>query len=499
MGVVGILLSLLLLMYLAYRDVSVILLAPVCALLAVLLDGDTPMLAAYTQIFMGAVGKFVVSYFPLFLLGAVFGKLMDDSGCVMKLASLISRVAGPERAILSIVISCGILTYGGVSLFVIVFTVFPLCSSLFRQAGLPRRLIPAAIALGSFTFTMTALPGSVQIQNMIPMKYFGTTSFAAPGLGCIGGAIMFLLGMLWLNLQAARARQRGEGFDGPVPNPGRETPEFAAPSAGSVSSSASQHSVTAKVTDAGTGSIQSASEDQAAALPSAWSAFAPLACVIVLNFVFSQYVLPGWKTEYLAEAKFGSTDIERVRGLWSTILAMVSALLLTIVLHYRCWERLKKALATGAQSSLLPVFNTASEFGYGSTIAALAAFATVRQAVVNIAPGNPLVSEMIAVNAMAGITGSASGGLGIALEALGSTFLQRGVDAGIDPQLLHRIASMSCGGLDSLPHNGALITLLIICGSTHRQSYRDVAVVSIVCPFIATVAVLILGTMLGTF
>ena len=215
MGVAGIVLSLLLLIYLAYRGVSVLVLAPLCALLAVWLDGDLPLLATYTQIFMGSVGEFVKNFFPLFLLGALFGKLMEDSGAAAKIAEVVIKALGGQRTVLAIVVSCAILTYGGVSLFVVVFAVFPLARSLFRQADLPRRLIPATIALGSFTFTMTALPGTVQIQNQIPMPFFRTTAFAAPGLGCIGAAVMFLLGMWWLNARVAAARRRGEGF-GPL-------------------------------------------------------------------------------------------------------------------------------------------------------------------------------------------------------------------------------------------------------------------------------------------
>lgn len=469
----GILLSLLLLMYLAYRDVSVIVLAPLCALVAVLCDGDVPLLAAYTQIFMGAVGQFVVRYFPLFLLGALFGRLMEDTGSAARLAELISRWAGRDRTILAMVLSCAVLTYGGVSLFVVVFAVFPLCCSLFREADIPRRLIPAVIALGSFTFTMTALPGSVQIQNLIPMPYFGTDAYAAPVLGCLGSAVMLLTGMMWLNRQARAARRAGEGF-----------------STGESANNVDQalHSDTPQGITAESGS---------APLPPAWVSMAPLVCVIVLNFVFSQYVVPRWQAPYLAEARFGGTDLSRVQGLWATILALSGALVVVMALNVRSIERLKQSLATGARSCLLPVFNTASEFGYGSTIAALSGFSVVRQAVSNVAPGNPLISEAVAVNVLAGITGSASGGLSIALESLGATFAERGLAAGVDPQLLHRVASMSCGGLDSLPHNGAVITLLIICGVTHRQAYRDVAVVSIVCPLAALVVVLLLGTFLG--
>ena len=473
-GLIGIVLSLLLLMYLAYRDVSVLVLAPLCAMLAVVFDGGLPVLATYTQIFMVSVGQFVTAYFPLFMLGAIFGKLMEDSGAASRIADVIVGAVGRQRTMLAIVLSCGVLTYGGVSLFVVVFAVFPLSRSLFQQAEVPRRLIPAAIALGSFTFTMTAMPGTVQIQNLIPMSFFGTTSFAAPGLGLIGSAIMLSLGMMWLNRQADKAAKDGEGFDA-----------TAVRTAGN------------KVPAATFDEFSPINRDQSHL--SSLYAFAPIFSVLILNFVLSQWIIPHWETSYLADEQFGQTELAKVLGTWSTILSMLAAIIITIGLYFRNIEQLKRSLAEGARSSLLPVFNTASEFGYGNTIKSLAGFAVVQKFVTGIAPGNPLISEAIAVNSLAAMTGSASGGLSIALKALGETYYERGTAAGIHPELLHRIASMSCGGLDSLPHNGAVITLLLICGVTHRQSYKDVGVVSVICPLIATIIVLVLGTAFGSF
>ncbi len=475
MDVAGIVLSLLLLIYLAYCGVSVLVLAPLCALLAVTLDGNLPLLATYTQIFMGSVGEFVKNFFPLFLLGALFGKLMEDSGAAAKIAEVVIKAVGVQRTVLAIVVSCSILTYGGVSLFVVVFAVFPLARSLFRQADLPRRLIPGAIALGSFTYTMTALPGTIQIQNQIPMPFFRTNAFAAPGLGCIGGAVMFVLGMLWLNARVARARNQGEGF-GPVLAGEERTTD-----------TGEQHAV-----DGG-------SAANGAMLPAAWSAFLPILCAIGLNLLFAQYVIPKWDADYLAEERFGGTQLNQVLGTWATILSLFITLLITIVLHFRSFGKLKQSLAAGANASLIPLFNTACEFGYGNTIKALAGFAILKEFVMGIAPGNPLISQAVAVNSLAAMTGSASGGLGIALQAFGETYYQRGLAAGINPELLHRVASMSCGGLDSLPHNGAVITLLLICGVTHRQGYLDIGVVTVLCPLVGTLTVLALGTAFGSF
>ena len=212
-GVFSIVLSLVLLMYLAYRGINVLILAPLLALLAVLFQGfggeSAPLLGTYTQVFMTSLGGYLIKYFPLFMLGAIFGKLMDDSGSARTIAHWVVMKMGKNQSILAVVLSCAILTYGGVSVFVVAFAVYPIAAALFREADVPKRLVPGAIALGSFTFTMTALPVTPQIQNAIPMPFFGTDPFAAPGLGFIGGLIMFLGGNIWLNTRAKRAQARG--------------------------------------------------------------------------------------------------------------------------------------------------------------------------------------------------------------------------------------------------------------------------------------------------
>ncbi len=454
LAVLGIIASLCLLMGLAYRNHSVIVIAPLCALVAVAIDGELPMTATYTQIFMSSLGTFVQRYFPLFLLGSIFGNLMEETGSAGTIAHRVVGWVGTRHAILALVLTCAVLTYGGVSLFVVVFTVFPIAIVLFRQANLPQRLIPGSIALGAFTFTMTALPGSVQIQNLIPMPFFKTDSYAAPVMGLTAAAIMFLGGMSWLSFRARQARNRGEGFE-----------------------------IDAETSQAGT-EVDSA----AVARPSLAVAMAPLVCMIILNFVLSQFIVPNWQADYLAEKRFGATTLDKVAGTWSTVLAMAGSIGCLLALHRQRGRSLKDSITRGANGSLLPVFNAASEFGYGSTVAALAGFATVKQWMVAVAPSQPLISEALSVNVLAGITGSASGGLSIALEALGPTFYERGLAAGIDPEVMHRVASLSCGGLDTLPHNGAVITLLLICGRTHRESYADIAVVSLVIPLIATAA-----------
>ena len=457
-GIFIILLALGTLMVLAYRGVSLLLLAPAMAMLAVLLAEGGPLLASYTQVFMQATGGFIIQYFPLFLLGAVFGKLMEASGSARVLADGIIRGLGPNRAILAVILSCAAMTYGGVSLFVVAFAVWPIASALFREADLPKVLIPATIALGAFTFTMTALPGTPAIQNAIPMPYFGTTPFAAPGLGLITGALMLGLGWGWLEY---RTRALGSGYG-------------------------------------------SASEDDTkmdgGSAPGLTVAAAPLVLVLALNLAFTFVLIPAMDTDYLGQPEFGATDVGALRGVWSIIAALTLASLALVALN---WRRLAGGLAAtldeGAKDALKPIFNTASLVGFGAVIASLSAFGVIRDWVVTVGGDNPLVSLAVGTSLLAGMTGSASGGMSIALSTLGETYLDMGQAVGISPDLLHRVTAVATGGLDALPHNGAVITLLTICGLTHREAYRDIFVVAVAIPVLALVVLVALGTAFGSF
>lgn len=458
-GLSGLVISLIALMYFAYRGVNVLVLAPVCALFAVIFQteafgGQGMPLAFYTQVFMGALGKYVIQYFPIFLLGAIFGKLMNDTLAAKTIGETISRKVGPKHAILATVLACAILTYGGVSLFVVAFCVYPISVSLFAQAGLERKFIPGAIAIGSFTFTMTALPGTPAIQNAIPMPFFGTTTFAAPGLGIIASIIMLGVGLMWMRFSSRNSK---------LP-------------------------------------IEAVSDSQSSMnQPSFLVAMIPLLLVIGCNFLFSQILIPAWDAGYLSLPKFGGIELKSVKGLWAIIISLTIAIIYILVVMRKYNSQMTKTVNDGTMGSLLPIFNTASEVGYGAVIASLASFALLKDAVMGISPSNPLISEAIAINALAGITGSASGGMSIGLDVLGARYLEMAQAMNISPELLHRVAALSSGGFDTLPHNGAVISLLAICGLTHRDSYKDIFMVAVAIPVLATTVVIILGTLFGSF
>jgi H+/gluconate symporter-like permease len=434
----------------AYRGYSVILFAPVAALGAVLVTMPAAVLPAYSALFMESLATFVKNYFPVFMLGALFGKMVELSGFARALAAAISRIAGRTRAMLGVVTICALMVYGGVSVFVVAFAVYPFAAELFRDANIPKRLIPATMALGSFTFAMDAFPGSPQIQNIIPTTFFGTTTMAAPILGPIGGLFIFAGGMTYLEWRRRAASRRGEGY--------------------------------------GLGHVNEPEPAETQALVSPWLALLPMTVVASTNIVFTA-LIPKWYggTVMLAlspSAKPIAVEVSRQVGVWAVEAALVLGI--ATVLAF-AWARVVPVFVKGCHAAisgcLLASLNTASEYGFGAVIAALPGFVAIQSALSAIS--NPLVNEAITVTTLAGMTGSASGGLSLALAAMAEPFKAAALAADIPLEVFHRVAAMAAGGMDTLPHNGAIITLLAITGLTHRQSYGDIF--AITC--IKTVAV----------
>ncbi|WP_445403802.1 GntP family permease [Acinetobacter vivianii] len=450
-----ILLSLGLLMYTAYRGFSVILMAPLCALLAVFLINPANVLPFYSGVFMPKMVNFIKDYFLVFLLGAIFGKVVEMSGIAESIARTIVNWIGAKKAILTVVLLGAILTYSGVSLFVAVFAIYPFANQLFQQANIPKRLIPGTIALGAFTFTMDALPGTPQIQNVIPTTFFGTNIYAAPFLGVIGA--IFVLGMRLLYLESRRkaAARAGEGYAG-----------FAAED---------------KVTPA-TADVEASTPTHGSALRQCM-AFVPLILVAVMNRYLStaikEWYPNGFDFNAIGLANY-SVDVAKTGAIWAVGLALIVGIIAAILFDYqRVVTNFKEGVNASIGGSLLAVMNTASEYGFGAIIAALPGFALISHAL-GTTFTNPLVNGAVTTTVLAGITGSASGGMSIALSAMAETYNAAIVAAGIPPEVMHRVVAMASGGMDTLPHNGAVITLLAVTGLTHKQSYKDIFAVTVI-------------------
>ncbi|MBB5192987.1 H+/gluconate symporter-like permease [Silvimonas terrae] len=445
MALLIVLAALALLMYTAYRGYSVILMAPICALAAVLLTDPTLVAPVFSGIFMEKMVVFVKLYFPVFLLGSLFGKLVEMSGFSKAIVNAVIGWIGREKAIAVIVVVCALLTYGGVSLFVVVFAVYPFAAELFRQGNIPKRLIPGVIALGAFSFTMDSLPGTPQIQNIIPTTFFKTTTWAAPWLGTLGALFIFVVGLLYLNYRRRQLIAAGEGYGTQL------------------------HNEPAPVDTSN--------------LPSPWLAIAPLVLIGVVNFALTRLIPLWYGTSHTLAlpglSKPVTTAIPSVTAIWAVEGALLFGCLFVLLTAFgavrtRVQEGSKQAVA----GALLAAMNTASEYGFGGVIAALPGFIAVSHALAAIP--NPLVNAAISVSTLAGITGSASGGMSLALAALSEQFIAAANAAHIPMEVLHRVVAMASGGMDTLPHNGAVITVLAVTGLTHRESYRDIFAITVI-------------------
>ncbi|MDX8155566.1 GntP family permease [Acinetobacter pittii] len=439
MSVIIALAALFILMIAAYRGYSVILVAPLAALGAVLLTDPNAVAPAFTNLFMDKMVGFIKLYFPVFLLGAIFGKLIELSGYSRSIVSTIIKILGEKRAIPVIITICGLLTYGGVSLFVVVFAVYPFAAEMFRQSNIPKRLMPATIALGAFTFTMDAMPGSPQIQNIIPTTFFNTTSWAAPTLGLIGSAFIVFTGIIYLESRRKKAQLAGEGYGHVL----RNEPQTPA-------------------------NIK---------LVHPLIALSPLVLVGLVNLALTHYI-PHWYPSLFELQLAGMkesipVEIKKITAIWAVLGALCSGILCILIFSFKT---IALEFAEGTKSAIsgaiLAAMNTGSEYGFGAIIAALPGFLIVAGSLQGIS--NPLLNEAITVNILAGITGSSSGGMSIALGAMADQFVAAANAAHIPLEVLHRVASMAAGGMDTLPHNGAIITLLTVTGLTHREAYKEI-------------------------
>jgi H+/gluconate symporter-like permease len=428
----GIILGLALLMFLAYIGWSIIWVAPIAAGV-VALTGGLDLLEAYTGTYMEGFVGFAKTWFPVFMLGAIFGKLMEDTGMARSVATALTKVIGTERAILGVLVSAAVLTYGGVSLFVVVFAVYPLALALFREANIPRRLMPATVALGAFTFTMTAIPGTPQIQNLIPTEYYFTTAMAAPVMGISAAVVMAVGGYLYLRWREKKLVAAGEVFTEPK----------------------DKNMVT---------------EEEVGKIPHVALSFLPLVIVVFTLNIFN----------------------------WDIVVALIAGIVAIMLLNIQKFRGFTKAINGGASGSVIAIINTSAAVGFGSVVRAVPGFEDLTRLVLSV-PGNPLISQAAAINVLAGATGSASGGMGIALEALGDRYYEISMATGIPPEAFHRVASIASGGLDALPHNGAVLTLLAITGMSHKESYKDIFVVGVLIPVASVFVAILVSTLYPVF
>lgn len=432
LSMIGLIGGLALLIILTMRGMNLLVVGPLSALVVALTSGMPlfPQLAGdgeanFVGSYMGGFSGFVTSWYLMFLLGAIFGKVMEDSGAADSVSKFVVEKLGMKYAVLAIVAACAILTYGGVSLFVVAFSVYPMAISLFKQANLPRRFIPAALAFGSVTFTMTSA-GSPEIQNWIPIEHLGTSPYAGWEVSLIVAVFMMIFGYWWLKRMITKAVSRGEKFESRESDPVM---------------------------------------DKERELPNPFLSMIPLGIVLIISYIFHDSLMQS-----------------------ALIIALTGGVVSTYILARKYFKSFWDAVSAGTMGALIAIGNTAAVVGFGGVARAVPAFEVAVDAMTSI-PGSPLIGGAIAVSVIAGMTGSASGGQAIALPILAPHYL----DLGVNAEALHRTVAISSGALDSLPHNGYVVTTVrAICGETHQAAYGPVAAVTVIVPLIGLAMAIVL-------
>lgn len=441
-GYAGLLASVFLLIWLALRGIDIIFAALLSAIVIILTNQLAFAESLLSGFALGKLGAFTFAgkFFLLFAAGAIFGRVMGDSGAAASVAFALIRRMGAEKALIVTTLSCALLTYGGVVVFVVIFAMYPLGLQLLKEANIPKRLFCAALALGAGTFTLTALPGTPSIQNVISATALNTSLFAAPWLGMIGGITMFALGLWYLETQRRMAHDRAEGFE---PGPRDQLIDV-----------------------------------NAEPLPHWVLAVSPLVVVLGTIMLPRLFLSAGAAVTGSAAELLEFANNQPV--VWPSIallLGSVQAALLFPRVRYRALL----VMGRGTQDAILPLINTAAVIGFAGVVTQTQGFQTFLTLAIDSGLP-PLLSVFGSISLISAITGSASGGLQIFMQTLGPQYLEMG----LEPEVLHRVATIASGGFDSLPHCGAVVAMLTITQLTHKQAYRDVGVITVVIPVIAT-------------
>ena len=455
--------SLLLLMIFAYRGFSLIFIAPVFAVLAAA-TSDYASMPVYSELYMTKAAEYIKSYYPVFLLGAAFAKIMEEGGLAASVAAKIVSVLGKDRAVLAVLLGCGILTYGGLSVFVVAFVMYPFAAILFKQADIPKRLLPAVLWMGIFTYSMVSLPGTPQIQNIIPAAVFGTNTWAGIGQGLLASVLFFIIAYVWISYRSKALKAKGEGYGKHILNEPEESNE---------------------------------------ALPDWRLSTIPLLMVVVLNLYISNPFNWDWAFHWDQNSlqafvplnlSLIAPSVGKVQAIWSI---NVSLLFSSIVGAWigrkklKCLGGVMHPINSGAIGSTSAVFNVASGYAFGCVIVALPAFAIVKEALLGLSiGGSPLFSTIVTTNIMVAITGSSSAGLMITVANFGQEWFTWAQQIGMSPEVLHRMVCIASEGFDSMPHAGALVTVMAVCGLTHKESYGDVFILTCMKFFVAFVCLI---------
>lgn len=416
----AIVLSLMILIILAYRKVNIIFAAILSAGILALLSG-LPVLDTMLTSYMAGTAGFIEANFLIFFFSVLFGRTMEITGSAASISNFLANILGDRFAILGVIFSGAVLVYGGVTTLVVIFSLYPIALNLFKRADLPRKLLPGAIAAGSFTFAAAFYPGTPQLMNVIPIPYLNTSVNAGALIGFVAGTVVMILISLYFLWEAKRAREAGLQFD--------EDEQ--------VRESLAQASLLDE-------------------LPSPLIAIIPIVVILIVLNVLQMNV----------------------------VIAMIAGILTNFLLLYKNIDDVNEVLTYAGRNAAITVISTAAIVGFGAVVRDTAGFTSLIATVENFG-AHPYINFSAMTTLVAGATGSGTGGLGIALEALGPSYLEMG----LNPEVLHRLGSIAGVGMDSLPHNSAVVMILVISGLSHKETYKHV--------FIPTVVFTLIGLMIA--
>ena len=441
-GFIGFFASLVLLIIFTMRGFNIIIAAIVCSTLLALTSGLS-LEKALTENYMSGFTGYFASWFLVYLFGAIFGKVMEETKAADSIAEWVKVRVGAKRAVLAVVAACSLMSFGGVSVAIVGFAVYPIAVSLFKAANLPHRFIPGAIVFGSIAFTMTA-PGSPEVQNLIPMEFFGTQPTAGGWIGVVISILIMASGGFALKAMVTKAVKNGETFELP---------------GGSEKESALVETAVA---------LEAPRNEK---LPPFFFSILPLIIVVAVLNISAKFISPTA----------------------AALLGLLAGITVGLALMNQYSRKYGVMIGKGTENAIIATVNICAVVGYGAVAKNSPAFASIVDALVNM-PGMEYAGLAIAVTVIAGVTGSASGGLGIALPILAPLYGTQGLDAGA----MHRISVLASGGLDSLPHNGYIVTTIrAVCNETHERAYKPIFILTVVIPLIAVALAILLYTFIG--
>lgn len=436
----GVILGIIAIVYLSIKEIHIVIAAPIATIIVLIANHMNLVdyiLGTGKNNFMGALGNYIMSFFAIFLLGSILAKLMEESGATVSIAEFILKKMGtdkPYRVLLAIFIVSFTLTYGGISLFVVMFAIIPLARTLFKKLNIAWNLIQVPLWLGMATVTMTVLPGTPAIQNIIPIQYLNT-SLTAAAIPSIAGAIgCIIFGLLYMKYVLNKSLKKGENY----------------------STYATEEHTT--VTEQ--------------KLPSFIASILPLIVLVLIA---------------ISGSIFGNEFVKKN----IIYVALIIAIFLSVFLFRHFVPNKIQALQSGVNGSIGPIFATASAVAFGAVIMVTPGFNIFNQLILSI-PGNPLISLTVLTSTMAGVTGSSSGALGIVMP----NFAQYYLNAGLNPELIHRVAAVASNILTIVPQSGVLLTFLSLAKLTHKTGFKDTFIVVCVGSTIAEIIIITLGLLM---